>query len=161
MIMNSLATWKSFKLPLIKLESKDMSTSKSLSNVNIKTTFNSFNGSKDTTISTAEIGVNNMIQGKEEAMFLQTLVLLTKMSSRNPLTVVDKSSLKINFLAKKYLKFSPPKSQHNQGQKLNKGLSWKDKKPSQQQLNFLHLKMVMVNGNNFTISKQRKIKTLF
>jgi hypothetical protein len=100
-----------------------MSTSKSLSNVNIKTTFNSSNGSKDTTISTAETGENNMIQGKEEAMFLQTLVLLIKMLSQNHLTVVDKSSLKINFLAKRYLKFSPLKSPRNQGQKLNKDLS--------------------------------------
>lgn len=138
-----------------------MSTSKSLSNVNIKTTFNLFNGSKDTMISIVETEENNMIQGKEEAMFLQTLVLLIKMLSQNHLTVVDKSSLKINFLAKRYLKFFPLKSPRNQGQKLNKDLSWKDKKPSQQQLNFLHLKMVMVNGNNFTISKQRKIKTFF
>lgn len=136
MIMNSSITWKFFKLLLTRLESKDTLMYKNSSNANIRTTCNLSNGLKDITTSTVEVEVMIMIQDKEEETLLSISALLIKMLFRNRLTALGKSSQKINYQEKRFLKFFLLKWQQKQDPKFNKNLSemkWKDNKQKLQQ----------------------------
>lgn len=75
--MSSSATSKYFKLLLIRLASNGVLRWKNLQKLNIKITLNSFNGLKDTTISTVDRRATFTIQKREETPVL-ILVLLKK-----------------------------------------------------------------------------------
>lgn len=122
-IMSSSITWKFFKLLLIRLESKDTLMYKNLSNANIRTTCNLFNGLKDITILTVEVEEMITIPDREEETLLLISALLIKMLSLNHLIVLVKSSQKINYLEKRLHKFFLPKWQQKQDQKYNKNHS--------------------------------------
>jgi hypothetical protein len=65
-------------MPSIRPGSKDTSKLRSYPSANTKITLNSYNGSKDITISTVEIGENNIMPFKGEEVLQLTLALLKK-----------------------------------------------------------------------------------
>lgn len=88
--MNSLPIWKFYKLLLTRQESKDMSKCRNWQRPNIKTIFNSFNGSKDIMISTVETEVKITMEIKEEEMLRLISVLPKRMSFLKVSTQVDR-----------------------------------------------------------------------
>ena len=109
---------------------------KNLSNANIRTTCNLFNGLKDITILTVEVEEMITIPDKEEETLLLISALLIKMLFPNHSIVLVKSSQKINYQEKRFLKFFLLKWQQKQDPKFNKNLSemkWKDNKQKLQQ----------------------------
>lgn len=88
--MSLSTTWKFSKMLSTRQESKGILTSRNSPRPNIKTIFNSSNGSKDTTTWTAEVEAMTTILKREEEMWWWIWVLRIRMWCQSRLIVGDR-----------------------------------------------------------------------